>query len=805
MELSSLWNSLEELAKKDPTKEAIKHYRHILDRSQMAEKYKSFECHLENNKSILYLNILLSEKVKCPNWSLSNITIDIVVDETRPMPYSFETETDSNESRKKVLDIFVHPSISHHMSSDFGFEKRFMSLIKQTVHEAIPEILEDKYSGNYIWNNNEILENMCFKNLLEHTDPDSINDNIDSNIPIKSDKLIVEAESSDFYKVHQDENVFKNDVDGLCLEHDGPTVSFFVNHRKEILDLPIEFVGISPVAHFSRRKNILEVIFDKNKKFKNYHAALYSFLQSNLSIDKEQISVSRQSAQEKLSKLTSSQFHELATDVFDELDRRESKAANMPFLPLKDEFHQKRNQARQKLATLSEIKFRDLASDVYYEIENRFPEVCTNQPEVTTQDETLESLDNLMNDLGHMLKNESKKENVSGMLDIEDSLMTINREIGSLKKQMEVQKGFEENVNEADEKIRQLEILKEKQEDINRRLFEENEELRKSIAQLSHQYANLIKRLDLMGQNNKEKITHHDAQPTQRKIEANDVQNTASVHENSESKSFNFDGSLFQNFLNAMDQMQTAASSRLAADILDSMKTIVNIARKISESAEEFELYATLENINLNKDDLKSLRATMSSKLSSLITVAKQCATGREEPNLDKMINDASNSLTDTVVELIDFIKSKKSKSRIQKNSDENIKVGDILKVKKVALEKETNDLVQNIQDLLVTLKEAKSNIKDLESSAKIISNNVSILVSVEDNAYSELSQWKNELIKANEKLQRYFNRNFSEYIGEKGCQDKLTKQRVAAVAYEVAKSAKDLLSLMEKDGSNLK
>lgn len=46
----------------------------------------------------------------------------------------------------------------------------------------------------------------------------------------------------------------------------------------------------------------------------------------------------------------------------------------VPFLPVREEFHPKRNQARQKLATLPNTRFEDLSSDVYYELARRYPE-----------------------------------------------------------------------------------------------------------------------------------------------------------------------------------------------------------------------------------------------------------------------------------------------------------------------------------------------------------------------------------------------------------------------------------------------
>ena len=82
---------------------------------------------------------------------------------------------------------------------------------------------------------------------------------------------------------------------------------------------------------------------------------------------------SRTSARQKLTRLTIQQFHELSTDVYDELMRRQSEQ-QVPFLPVREEFHPKRNQARQKLATLPNTRFEDLSSDVYYELARRYPE-----------------------------------------------------------------------------------------------------------------------------------------------------------------------------------------------------------------------------------------------------------------------------------------------------------------------------------------------------------------------------------------------------------------------------------------------
>jgi hypothetical protein len=87
-------------------------------------------------------------------------------------------------------------------------------------------------------------------------------------------------------------------------------------------------------------------------------------------------------ARDKLLRLSSVQFFELSTDVYDELMRRQAAGRNPgpgpkggapPFLLPESNFHPKRNQARQKLSSLGPPRFKDLATDVFCELERRFP------------------------------------------------------------------------------------------------------------------------------------------------------------------------------------------------------------------------------------------------------------------------------------------------------------------------------------------------------------------------------------------------------------------------------------------------
>lgn len=94
-------------------------------------------------------------------------------------------------------------------------------------------------------------------------------------------------------------------------------------------------------------------------------------------------------ARDKLLRLSPVQFHELSTDVFDELQRRQAAARIPgrplrqdvpPFLQPKPDFHEKRNQARQKLSSLQDSRFRDLSTDVFCELERRFPHFNPDGP-----------------------------------------------------------------------------------------------------------------------------------------------------------------------------------------------------------------------------------------------------------------------------------------------------------------------------------------------------------------------------------------------------------------------------------------
>ncbi|KZT04794.1 uncharacterized protein LAESUDRAFT_727653 [Laetiporus sulphureus 93-53] len=116
-----------------------------------------------------------------------------------------------------------------------------------------------------------------------------------------------------------------------------------------------------------------EKLLDSHSIARTHFEELSKYLASYLA---KEPAHSRSTARQKLTRLTRQQFQELSTDVYDELMRRRNNTTEneIPFLPVRDDFHPKRNQARQKLATLPTGRFKDLSSDVYYELSRRYPE-----------------------------------------------------------------------------------------------------------------------------------------------------------------------------------------------------------------------------------------------------------------------------------------------------------------------------------------------------------------------------------------------------------------------------------------------
>lgn len=133
-------------------------------------------------------------------------------------------------------------------------------------------------------------------------------------------------------------------------------------------------VGTLSDQHGPRGRRIEEALAQHYNALRRYLGNPYQ---------SERAAMKTNKARDKLLRLSPTQFHELSTDVFDELIRRQQASGGPnrpprpdipPFLPPRGDFHEKRNQARQKLASLQGPRFRDLATDVFCELERRFPQ-----------------------------------------------------------------------------------------------------------------------------------------------------------------------------------------------------------------------------------------------------------------------------------------------------------------------------------------------------------------------------------------------------------------------------------------------
>lgn len=101
-------------------------------------------------------------------------------------------------------------------------------------------------------------------------------------------------------------------------------------------------------------------------------------------------------ARRKMTGLSNRVFEELAVDVYDEVDRRETdslwtklensapSAVVIPFLPVNPDYSATRNQGRQKLARLTQQEFGALVVDVLKEIKRRQGEIDQVQGTTTT-------------------------------------------------------------------------------------------------------------------------------------------------------------------------------------------------------------------------------------------------------------------------------------------------------------------------------------------------------------------------------------------------------------------------------------
>ncbi|XP_030623069.1 ARF GTPase-activating protein GIT2b isoform X2 [Chanos chanos] len=116
------------------------------------------------------------------------------------------------------------------------------------------------------------------------------------------------------------------------------------------------------------------------------------FIIPQIADSSQDLSELAKAAKKKLQSLSNRQFEELAMDVYDEVDRRETDAVWLatqnhstlvtettvvPFLPVNPEYSSTRNQGRQKLARFNAHEFATLVIDILTDAKRRQQGSCT--------------------------------------------------------------------------------------------------------------------------------------------------------------------------------------------------------------------------------------------------------------------------------------------------------------------------------------------------------------------------------------------------------------------------------------------
>lgn len=148
-------------------------------------------------------------------------------------------------------------------------------------------------------------------------------------------------------------------------------------------------------GHMELAERIIECLYEVTDRLSffvyglkpDHRAGLHSVSPENShSVDVAEIS---QEARLKLQQLPNQLFEELAADVYDEVDRRETEIAwssgpvvvgnaSVPFLPVNPELSATRNQGRQKLARFSTSEFAALIIDILSDGQRRQKHACAS-------------------------------------------------------------------------------------------------------------------------------------------------------------------------------------------------------------------------------------------------------------------------------------------------------------------------------------------------------------------------------------------------------------------------------------------
>ncbi|RKO85421.1 hypothetical protein BDK51DRAFT_48026, partial [Blyttiomyces helicus] len=263
-------------------------------------------------------------------------------------------------------------------------------------------------------------------------------------------------------------------------------------------------------------------------------------------------------------------------------------------------------------------------------------------------------------------------------------------------------------------------------------------------------------------------------------------------------------------YQNAVDDLLRAARSDQPTSVLVAMKAIVIACKNITEDTESFE-NSSSSLTSAERDDLADMKNKLSVALTSLMTAAKNHATGFAKAEV-ALVDTAATNLTATIVGLLKLVRSKEGQSPDEGDYDDHLD-GDAYRRDdersesyeidelKIFLEKQTDQIVQAIQTLLTAMRSQNSVGQEFTMTVSGITSIVDSLVGVSRRTLSRPSaadfRSQGEMIlrdlsDANLKLEE-LGRSMVE-----APQSKTLKQRLASSSYEIAKYVKELISLIE-------
>ncbi|KAJ1554651.1 component of the polarisome [Nowakowskiella sp. JEL0078] len=277
-------------------------------------------------------------------------------------------------------------------------------------------------------------------------------------------------------------------------------------------------------------------------------------------------------------------------------------------------------------------------------------------------------------------------------------------------------------------------------------------------------------------------------------------------------------------YQSAVEDLLRAARSELPASVLVATKSIVVACKSITEDTEQYESSATYAQLSIaDREILAKIKDSLTNALGDLMTAAKLHATSSGNSPVSA-VDQAATNLTAIIVDVLKILKIKgdsngtkattpppeQSAPLKQTTQTQGLEVNQL----KIYLEKQTDQIVQAIQALLLAMRapisqsanpsQVQQDEMDFRDNVKGITVIVENLVSVSSDTLRNQASARNIQEKGEGILKKLEEANGNLIdLGKSleishGGQTKTVKQKLASSSYDIAKYVKELISLIE-------